>query len=109
MTGMQRTRLQIGSGVDVEVADMRGHAESAAVATMRSEGLTPGRRGEDYADGVAAGHIVRTRPSTGASVPMGTTVDYVVASSVSRDPDALVDDSDFVDHDATARLQHEAR
>jgi beta-lactam-binding protein with PASTA domain len=87
---------------------MRGYAESAAVAMMRSEGLTPGRRGEDYADGVAAGHIMRTRPPTGSFVSMGTTVDYVVASSVSRNRDEPLGDSGFVDHDATARLKHEA-
>jgi hypothetical protein len=108
MTRVQRTSLQIGSGLDVVVADMRGYAESAAVAMMWSEGLTPGRRGEDYADGVAAGHIVRTRPPTGSSVPMGTPVDYVVASSVSRPHDESLGDSGFVDHDATARLEHEA-
>ena len=108
MTRVQRTRLEIGSGLDVVVADMRGYPESAAVAMMRSEGLTPGRRGEDYADGFDAGHIVRTRPRNGSFVPMGSTVDYVVASSVGRPPDALVGDSSFVDHDATARLKHEA-
>lgn len=108
VAGVQRTHLQIGSGLDVEVADMRGYAEATAVAMMRSEGLTPGRRGEDYADGVDAGHIVRTRPRNGSSVPMGSTVDYVVASSAGRPPDALVGDSSFVDHDATARLKHEA-
>ena len=105
---VQRTRLQIGSGLDAEVADMRGYAGSAAVAMLRSGGLTPGRRGEDHADGVAAGHIVRTRPPTGSLVPMGTTVDYVVASSVGRHRRAPVGDSGFVDHDATARLKREA-
>lgn len=87
---------------------MRGHAESAVVVMMRSAGLTPGRRGEDHAESVAAGHIVRTRPPTGSFVPMGTTVDYVVASSVSRPQDALVCDSRSVAHDATTRLDHEA-
>jgi beta-lactam-binding protein with PASTA domain len=105
---VQRTHLQIGSGLDVEVADMRGYAEATAVESMRSEGLTPGRRGVDYADGVDAGHIVRTRPRNGSFVPMGSTVDYVVASAADRPPDTLVGDSSFVDHDATARLKHEA-
>ena len=107
-TRVQRTSLQIGSGLDVEVADMRGYHESTAVAMLKANGLAPGRRGEDYADGVVAGHIMRTRPSTGSFVPMGTTVDYVVASSVSRSRDEPAGDSGFVDHDATARLKHEA-
>jgi hypothetical protein len=107
-TSAQQAHLQIGSGLDVVVADMRGHEESAAVAMLKVLGLTPGRRGEDYADGVAAGHILRTRPATGSFVPMGTSVDYVVASSVSGSRHQPPGYSDFVDHDATARLTQEA-
>ncbi len=107
-TSAQQAHLQIGSGLDVVVADMRGHEESAAVAMLKVLGLAPGRRGEDYADGVAAGHILRTRPATGSFVPMGTSVDYVVASSVSGSRHEPPGYSDFVDHDATARLTQEA-
>ncbi len=107
-TEARRGRLQIGSGQEVMVADMRGHEESAAVAMLKAVGLAPGRRGEDYADGVAAGHIMRTRPPTGSLVAMGTSVDYVVASSVSGSPGEPLADSDIFDHDASARLKHEA-
>ena len=100
-------RLQISSGLDVAVADMRGYEESAASAMLVALGLTPGRRGEDRADGLAAGHILRTRPPFGSCVPMGTPVDFVVASSVSGSRVAPLGGTDFVDHDPSARLEHE--
>ena len=101
-------RSRPGSSTPVASTASGQHQSTSTDEIADPEGLTPGRRGEDYADGVDAGHIVRTRPRNGSSVPMGSTVDYVVASSAGRPPDALVGDSSFVDHDATARLKHEA-
>jgi hypothetical protein len=69
----------------VDVPSLRGLTEQAALEELRAAGLVPGARSEDFdligsgALVVPAGSIVESSPPAGASVPVGSTVDYVVS------------------------------
>lgn len=72
------------------------------------KGLTPGAVGAVLQRVVATpSRILRTRPLSGSCVPMGTSVDFVVASSVNGSRVEPLGGTDFVDHDSIARLEHE--
>lgn len=72
--------ITVGARPAVVVPDVRGGEEAEMLAVLRDAGLRPERRVARRSDSVPGGHIVRTRPRAGATVPNGTAVTYVVAT-----------------------------
>lgn len=72
--------ITVGARPTVLVPDVRGGEEDKMLATLREAGLRPERRVMRRSDRVPEGHIVRTRPRAGSSVPHGTKVTYIVAT-----------------------------
>jgi len=72
--------ITVGERPSVLVPDVRGIEEAAMLTALRDAGLRPERRIARRSDRVPEGHIVRTRPRAGATVPHGTKVTYVVAT-----------------------------
>jgi serine/threonine-protein kinase len=72
--------ITVGARPAVEVPDVRGGEEAEMLAVLRDAGLRPERRVARRSHSVPEGHIVRTRPRAGATVPRGTKVTYVVAT-----------------------------
>jgi serine/threonine-protein kinase len=72
--------ITVGERPGVLVPDVRGIEEAEMLAVLRDAGLRPERRVVRRSDRVPEGHIVRTRPRAGATVPHGTQVTYVVAT-----------------------------
>ena len=72
--------ITVGERSTVLVPDVRGGAEDEMLGVLREAGLRPERRVTRRSDSVLEGHIVRTRPRAGSSVPLGTKVTYVVAT-----------------------------
>lgn len=70
----------LGTRPDVVVPDVRGAEEAEALAVLRDAGLHLGRRVARRSDRAPEGHVVRTRPRAGATVPMGTRVTCIVAT-----------------------------
>jgi hypothetical protein len=86
-----------------------GQAPSSATDHTRwLKGLTPGAVGTVLRRVAATpSRILRTRPPSGSFVPMGTSVDLVVASTVSGSRGEPLGGTGFVDHDSIAQLEHE--
>jgi serine/threonine-protein kinase len=76
-----RVSVVVAGGPDVQVPDVRGRTEGAALQILRSIGLDAGRRSEYRTDAAQAGHVMRTRPRAGSTVAMGSCVDYVIGHS----------------------------
>ena len=72
--------ITVGERSTVLVPDVRGGAEDDMLGVLREAGLRPERRVTRRSDSVPEGHIVRTRPRAGSSVPLGAKVTYVVAT-----------------------------
>jgi len=72
--------ITVGERSTVLVPDVRGGEEDVMLDVLRDAGLRPERRVTRRSDSVPDGHIVRTRPRAGSSVPLGTKVTYVVAT-----------------------------
>ena len=72
--------ITVGRQPTVVVPDVRGGEEEEMLGILREAGLRPERRVTRRSDSVLEGHIVRTRPRAGSSVPHGTKVTYVVAT-----------------------------
>ena len=72
--------ITVGERSTVLVPDVRGGEENEMLGVLREAGLRPERRVTRRSDSVPEGHIVRTRPRAGSSVPHGTKVTYVVAT-----------------------------
>lgn len=73
-------KITVGRRSTVLVPDVRGGEEDEMLGVLREAGLRPDRRVTRRSDNVPEGHIVRTRPRAGSSVPHGTKVAYVVAT-----------------------------
>ena len=73
--------ITIGARPTVEVPDVRGGEEAESLAMLRDAGLRPEHRVARRSDSVQEGHIVRTRPRAGTTVPHGTKVTYIVATA----------------------------
>ena len=63
----------------VTVPDVSGMPESEALTVLR-ENLVPLNRTTEFSSTVEVGSVVRTNPSAGERVPVGTEVDYVVSA-----------------------------
>ena len=72
--------ITVGERSTVLVPDVRGGEEDEMLGVLREAGLRPTRRATRRSDSVPEGHIVRTRPRAGSSVPLGSKVTYVVAT-----------------------------
>jgi serine/threonine-protein kinase len=72
--------ITVGARPAVVVPDVRGGEEAEMLAVLRDAGLRPERRVARRSDRIPEGHIVRTRPRAGSSVPYGTKVTCVVAT-----------------------------
>ena len=72
--------ITVGERSTVLVPDVRGGEEDVMLDVLRDAGLRPERRVTRRSDSVPDGHVVRTRPRAGSSVPLGTKVTYVVAT-----------------------------
>lgn len=72
--------ITVGERSTVLVPDVRGGEEDEMLGVLRDAGLRPERRVTRRSDSVPEGHIVRTRPRAGSSVPLGAKVTYVVAT-----------------------------
>ena len=72
--------ITVGERPTVLVPDVRGGEEDEMLAVLRGAGLRPERRVTRRSNRIMEGHIVRTRPRAGSSVPHGTKVTYVVAT-----------------------------
>ena len=72
--------ITVGERSTVLVPDVRGGEEAEMLGVLREAGLRPERRVTRRSDSVPEGHIVRTRPPAGSSVPYGTRVTYIVAT-----------------------------
>ena len=72
--------ITVGEQATVLVPDVRGGEEHEMLGVLRDAGLRPERRVTRRSDSVPDGHLVRTRPRAGSSVPHGTKVTYVVAT-----------------------------
>ncbi|EHY88441.1 Stk1 family PASTA domain-containing Ser/Thr kinase [Saccharomonospora azurea] len=64
------------------VPDVRGKSRDEAFQALRDAGFEPFEAGEEFAEGVAAGHVVRTDPAQGSTVDEGTRVGVVVSNAV---------------------------
>jgi serine/threonine-protein kinase len=73
-------KIIVGRRSTVLVPDVRGGEEDEMLGLLREAGLRPDRRVTRRSDSVPEGHIVRTRPRAGSSVPYGSKVTYVVAT-----------------------------
>jgi beta-lactam-binding protein with PASTA domain len=72
--------VDVGSRPLTTVPDVRGRDEEGSLEALRQAGLAPGRRTLRRSDSVPADHVIRTRPRSGASVPLGTRVSIVVSA-----------------------------
>ena len=72
--------ITVGVRSTVLVPDVRGGEEDVMLDVLRDAGLRPERKVTRRSDSVPEGHILRTRPRAGSSVPLGTRVTYVVAT-----------------------------
>ena len=72
--------IKVGERPTVLVPDVRGGEETEMLVVLRDAGLRPARRVPRRSDSVPEGHVVRTRPRAGSSVPQGTKVTYIVAT-----------------------------
>lgn len=72
--------ITVGAPPTVLVPDLRGGEEAEMLAVLQDAGLRPGRRVARRSDSIPEGHIVRTRPRAGSSVPRGTRLTYIVAT-----------------------------
>ena len=72
--------ITVGKRPTVLVPDVRGGEEDEMLGVLREAGLRPEQRVTRRSDSIPEGHIVRTRPRAGSSVPHGTKVTYIVAT-----------------------------
>ena len=70
----------VGSKPHVRVPDLTGGEEAESLAGLREAGLVPDRRTVRRSDRIPQGHVIRTRPRAGTSVPTGTRISYVVSA-----------------------------
>ena len=71
----------VGGRPGVAVPDVRGADEQEALASLRAAGLFPTRRVVRRSNSVAPGLVIHTRPRAGTEVPVGTRVNYVIATA----------------------------
>jgi beta-lactam-binding protein with PASTA domain len=81
MSPGEAVTITVGARPAVQIPDLRGRDEEEVVAILRDAGLRPDRRLARRSNSIPEGHIVRTRPRAGSTVPQGTSVAYVVATS----------------------------
>lgn len=72
--------LTVGARPEVVVPDVRGGVVDEMLDVLREAGLRPQRRVARRSGSLPEGHILRTRPRAGATVPHGTGITYVVAT-----------------------------
>ncbi len=71
----------------IAVPTLRGQAEADAIATLLDAGLAVGTRQERFHASVPPGAVIRTQPSAGEVVPLGTPVDYLVSKGPEPTPE----------------------
>ncbi|HZW41235.1 MAG TPA: PASTA domain-containing protein, partial [Agromyces sp.] len=71
----------------VAVPDVRNKALEQAKADLAAVGLVPGTETRENSPTVAADTVLGTTPEAGASVPVGTTVDFLISSGNVTLPD----------------------
>lgn len=75
--------LVVSSGPEqVEVPDIVGMSESAAVAAITAAGLTPAPQTSKYSSKVDAGDVMKQSPDAGEQVDAGSAVEYVVSRGI---------------------------
>jgi beta-lactam-binding protein with PASTA domain len=80
------TSVPIGSSVDLVVSganvpDVVGQTEAYANTAITAASLTVGIITYDYNDTVTAGNVISQNPTSGATVPIGLSIDLVVSGA----------------------------
>jgi eukaryotic-like serine/threonine-protein kinase len=64
----------------VQIPDVEGMPEEAAVAELRDAGLSIGERSTEFSDEVPRGHVISTDPPVGRTVDRGTSVRLLISA-----------------------------